>query len=98
MYELYIAQCEDEDLTPVKEKYYYKVFSNKFNLHFKQPSKDTCQTCGYLQIKIQSSISEGIRIAKLGKDTHLKRAEQARSHMAADRMAASDKILVFPKT
>lgn len=46
MYELYIAQCEeDEDLTPVKEKYYYKGFSTKCKLHFEQPSKDACQTC-----------------------------------------------------
>ena len=38
MYELYLAQCEDESIVPVKEKCYYKVFFTKLNLHFKQPS------------------------------------------------------------
>ncbi|KAF7401499.1 hypothetical protein HZH68_007319 [Vespula germanica] len=27
IYELYIAQCEDEDIVPEKEKYYYKTSS-----------------------------------------------------------------------
>ncbi|UYV75554.1 hypothetical protein LAZ67_13000591 [Cordylochernes scorpioides] len=95
MYELYATQCKKENVVPVKEKYYYKVFSTKFNLHFKQPSKDTCQTCDYLQIKIQSSDSEGIQMAKIEKENHLEEAERARSLMAADRKAASDKIFVF---
>ncbi|UYV67129.1 hypothetical protein LAZ67_4004017, partial [Cordylochernes scorpioides] len=95
MYELYATQCKKKNVVPVKEKYYYKVFSTKFNLHFKQPSKDTCQTCDYLQIKIQSSDSEGIQMAKIEKENHLEEAERARSLMAADRKAASDKIFVF---
>ncbi|UYV82284.1 hypothetical protein LAZ67_21001583 [Cordylochernes scorpioides] len=95
MYELYATQCKKENVVPVKEKYYYKVFSTKFNLHFKQPSKDTCQTCDYLQIKIQSSDSEGIQMAKIEKENHLEEAERARSLMAADRKAASDKFFVF---
>lgn len=52
MYELYVTLCEKENVVPAKEKYYYNVFSTKFNLHFKQTSKDTCQTCDSLQIKI----------------------------------------------
>ena len=43
LYELYITECVKENVAPEKEKYYYNVFSTKFNLHFKQPSKDTCQ-------------------------------------------------------
>ena len=52
MYDLYVTECEKENLAPGKEKYYYNVFSTKFNSHFKQPSKDTCQTCDDFQIKI----------------------------------------------
>lgn len=83
MYELYVTQCEKENV-PVKEKYYYNVnvFSTKFNLHFKQPSKDTCQTSDSLQIKIQSSDGEGIKMVEIEKETHLKEAEWARSQMA----------------
>ncbi|GFW17791.1 uncharacterized protein TNCV_1133911 [Trichonephila clavipes] len=95
MYELYVTECEKENVAPVKEKYYYNVFSTKFNLHFKQPSKDTCQTCDAFQIKIQSSDDEGIKMAKIEKETHLEEAERARSQMAADRMAASEKLFVF---
>lgn len=80
---------------PVKEKYYYNVFSTKFNLYIKQPSKDTCQTCDAFQIKIQSSDDEGIKMAKIEKETHLEEAERARSQMAADRMATSEKLFVF---
>lgn len=95
MYELYVTECVKENVAPVKEKYYYNVFSTKFNLHFKQPSKDTCQTCDAFQIKIQSLDDEGIQMAKIEKETHLEEAERARSQMAADRMATSDKLFVF---
>lgn len=92
MYNLYITQCEKENVVPVKAKYYYKVFSTKFNLHFKQPSKDTCQTCDSLRIKIRSSDSEGIQMAKIEEENHLKEAERAGSLMAADPTAALEKI------
>lgn len=95
MHELYIAQCTEESIEPMKEKYYYKVFSTKFNLHFKQSSKDTRKTCGYLQIKTEFSDSEEMRMAKIEKDAHLQNAEQARSHMTADLVAASEDVFVF---
>lgn len=95
MCELYVTECEKENVLPVKEKYYYNVFSKKFNLHFKQPSKDTCQTCDALKIKSQSSDGEGIKTAEIEKESHLEEAERARSQMAADRMATSEKIFVF---
>ncbi|CAH1106789.1 unnamed protein product [Psylliodes chrysocephalus] len=95
VYELYVTECEKENVAPVKEKYYYNVFSTKFNLHFKQPSEDTCQTCDAFQIKIQSSDDEGIKMAKIEKETHLEETERARSQMAADRMATSEKLFVF---
>ncbi|KAI4478515.1 hypothetical protein M0804_011838 [Polistes exclamans] len=95
MFELYVTKCEKENVLAVKEKYYYNVFSTKFNLHFKQPSKDTCQTCDALQIKIQSSDGEGKKTAEIEKETHLEEAEEARSQMAADRMATSEKVFVF---
>ena len=53
-------------------------------------------TCDVFQIKIQSLDDEGIQMAKIEKQTHLEEAERARSQMAADRMATSDKLFVFP--
>ncbi|GFW10300.1 uncharacterized protein TNCV_5096511 [Trichonephila clavipes] len=38
---------------------------------------------------------EGIKMAKIEKETHLEEAERARSQMAADRMATSEKLFVF---
>ena len=70
MYELYVTEFEEENVAPVKEKYYYNVISTKFILNFKQPSKDTCQTCDTSQIKIKYSDDEGIKMAKIEKKTH----------------------------
>ena len=61
-------------------------------MHFKQPSKDTPD---YLQINIESSESEEMRIAKIEWDAHLQKSEQDRIHVAADRMAASEDIFLF---
>lgn len=92
MYKLYIKQFEDENIVPVKEKYYDKVFSTKFNLHFKQLSKDTCQTYDSLQIQISNN--EEI-IVKFEKYAHFQKAEEAHSHTTVDRMVASKAIFVF---
>lgn len=57
----------------MKERYYYMVFSTKFNLHCKQPFKVACQTCDSLLIKIQSSDGNGIQMAKIEKEYYFKR-------------------------
>ena len=44
MYDLYVEKCVVEQKSTVKKKYYYHVFSSKFNLRFKPPSKDTCKS------------------------------------------------------
>lgn len=43
----------------------------------------------------KNSIFRRIQMAKIEKETHLEEAERARSQMAADRMATSDKLFVF---
>ena len=42
MYDLYVEKCQSEGKQILKEKFYYYIFSTKFNLHFKVPAKDTC--------------------------------------------------------
>lgn len=39
MYDLYQQYCFTNNLNPVKKKYYYRVFSTKFNLNFQPTSK-----------------------------------------------------------
>ena len=53
MYNLYVEKYTSENKQPVKLKYYYHVFSTKFNLHFKVPSKDTCTFCDEMLQKIK---------------------------------------------
>ena len=80
MYDLYVQKCSQENKQPVKEKYYYKVFSTKFNLHFKVPSKDTCRQCDELLLKMRAETQDDKKKKlELQKKLHLARAEQARS-------------------
>ena len=58
VYDLYGEQCAQKNKQPVKEKFYYRVFSSKFNLYFKIPSKDTCRLCDELQLKIRAEIDQ----------------------------------------
>ena len=58
MYDLYVQKCSQEKKQPVKEKYYYKVFSTQFNLHFKVPSKDTCRQCDDLLLKMRAETQD----------------------------------------
>lgn len=93
MYDLYVEKCKSDSLEPVKEKFYYHIFSTKFNLHFKHPSKDTCQMCDLLEMRIKSSVDNIISIQE--KECHLLKAQTARSQMTADKLTASESTYVF---
>lgn len=53
MYNLYVEKYTSENKQPVKLKYNYHVFSTKFNLHFKVPSKNTYTFCDGMLKKIK---------------------------------------------
>ena len=53
MYGLNVEKCANENKKPVKEKYYYYVFSAKFDLSFKVPSKDTCRFCETVSLNLK---------------------------------------------
>lgn len=107
MYDLYVEKCTQENKQPVKEKYYYHVFSSKFNLHFKVPSKDTCRLCDELHMKLETVNDEEKKKLKLQKELHLARAEKARQVLKDDSECVSEdtyvctfdlqKALPFPK-
>lgn len=108
MYQLYLEKCREENLDPVKEKMYYHIFSTCFNLHFKPPSKDTCQLCDSLQNVLEyGKCDDEKQKARINKDLHLRKAEQARSSLNRDKQIADEntyvltfdlqKALAFPK-
>ncbi|KAJ8894199.1 hypothetical protein PR048_006809 [Dryococelus australis] len=93
MYAIYSGQCRAPDKIPVKEKCYYKIFSTKFNLHFKLPNTDTCRLCDEIEMKLSTEKEEHARKAlETKKELHLRRAEQARTEIKSDDEKASDEI------
>lgn len=95
MYDLYVEKCATENKQPVKQKFYYKVFSTKFNLHFKVPSKDTCRLCDELHLKISAENNEEKKKElQTQKKLHLARADQARAALKTDQEQASNEIYV----
>lgn len=95
MFDLYVEQCTHENRQPVKEKFYYHVFSTKFNLHFKIPSKDTCRLCDELKIQmLVAKNDEQRRKLDIQKKLHLASADQARAALKADQLKASEEIYV----
>ncbi|KAJ4429628.1 hypothetical protein ANN_21829 [Periplaneta americana] len=93
MYDLYLEKCQQENKTPVKQKFYYNVFSTKFNLHFKPPYTDTCRLCDELEMKISNECNEG-KALKVEKELHLASAEQARGSMRSDEENACNEMYV----
>lgn len=92
-----------------ERKIYYQAFSQKFNLHFKPPSKDTCSNCDKLFQKISAETDEKKTAdLKAERELHLRWAEQARAELKNDAAEASQdkkydctfdlqKALPFPK-
>lgn len=108
MYLLYKEKCTEDNVEPVKEKMYYHVFSTQYNLHFKPPSKDTCQRCDSLQQKIlYTTDPESRQQAEIEKEVHLRKAQLARDSLNTDKSLANEncyvltfdlqKALPFPK-
>ncbi|CAG9829537.1 unnamed protein product [Diabrotica balteata] len=98
MYNMYVDKCNNEwQVTPVKEKMYYSVFSTKFNLHFKQPLKDTCSKRDAAQVTLNKAIisDEEKRKVEIENKLHLRKAEQARSALKVDKEKSSSHDYVF---
>lgn len=95
MYDLYSTKCKSEGKEPLKQKFYYHVFSFKFNLHFKPPAKDTCSLCDQMQLKIQAESDPDVRKKlEAEKTLHLLKAKQARDTLKTDEAAASETCYV----
>lgn len=52
----YVPWCEEQNIIPVKQSAYRKIFCTEYNIGFKLPKSDTCKTCDQINIKLQSGI------------------------------------------
>lgn len=85
MYNLYKERCFTNNLTPIKEPVYRRIFNKEFNLHFHSPSKDTCTKCDAFKLKISTlDNQEEKRTLELEHQLHLRKAEAARESMKRD--------------
>lgn len=51
----YIAWCKQHNINHVKEDRYRRIFNLEYNIGFKLPKSDTCQTCDSINLMISSN-------------------------------------------
>lgn len=75
--EKYLPYCNENNVQPVKEDMYRRIFSTEYNIGFKLPKSDTCATCDRLKIDIDSNVSneEILKSLNIEQELHQKRAE-----------------------
>ncbi|KAK2719456.1 hypothetical protein QYM36_005071 [Artemia franciscana] len=95
MYELYVEKCANENKKPVKEKYYYYVFSAKFDLSFKVPCKYTCCFCETVSLnhKFEKEAQNLIEL-EIQKEIHLRIVDHERYEMKKDSERVSKDMYV----
>lgn len=75
MYQLYIDECNENNLDPklrAKKWLYADIFNKDFNLSFKPPEIDTCDTCSTHTAKLKSNLTEDeINSVKADHEAHL---------------------------
>ncbi|XP_046995562.1 uncharacterized protein LOC124607309 [Schistocerca americana] len=94
MYRLFIDKLKEEDpnVKPPSQSLYEKVFRRDFNLSFKPPQKDTCQTCDRLNklITAEETLRAGeadtdkLRRLRKEQELHHRKAEAARDCLKSD--------------
>ncbi|MCG8049000.1 MAG: hypothetical protein N0E48_25925 [Candidatus Thiodiazotropha endolucinida] len=90
MFELYKTKCLEDDMSPVSEMVYRKIFCTEYNLSFHKPKKDICSTCNtFEQKKKANTITQGDEI---NIEAHIKRKEESRTEKENDKkVSQSDK-------
>lgn len=93
MYQLYVEHCKEQKLEENfigKEWLYHDIFNSEFNLAFKQPANDTCDTCDEHIVRIkQASPDEKIEIEQ-NYNSHLVEAQKRYDEKRADKFSSKD--------
>jgi len=93
MYKLYRESCLNSNKQPVKESYYRHIFVTKFNLHFHQPLKDTCQKCDRFDIILKSDPNDVSTLQQ--QELHLSKADGVRQKLNNSKNVASKEHLII---
>lgn len=54
-YEVYKQECVDQKVNYVSSDKFRRIFTEEFNIKFKNPKTDTCSICDNIQVSLQSS-------------------------------------------
>lgn len=101
MYDMYQTECANNGNQTVSLYMFRHIFNSKFNLHFHQPQKDTCQTCDEFQIKYNSLETEAERQSvKVQHELHLRKAQAVKDMKNQDVIVARNssgtkQVMVF---
>lgn len=92
-----LHELRDVKPCPVSRQWYYKVFTENFNLSFGQPRTDTCGVCDRLKIKIDEADNENEKQnARKDQELHHRRAEMGHSSMKSDHdLSKTNGVLVM---
>ena len=67
--------CKENNLRPVSEDKYSRIFTEDFNTSFQCPKSDTCLTCDGLNVKIAATKGNESQIFINEKELHMRKAE-----------------------
>jgi len=91
---MYKDKCVEEEVRPLSEGIYRKIFNEKFNIAFHVPNKDLCDSCEMFKAK-QSALGVMSEEAVMKQEYHLSRKEQARVSKALDKVRPEVVTAVF---
>lgn len=86
MYQLYKSKCNEDNVTPVSEITYRRIFCNNYNYSFFVPKKDQCLMCS----KYKNATMEEQLKMKRDYDEHLARKEACNAEKNKDKERASN--------
>lgn len=82
----YKPWCTEQGISPVKEDTYRRIFCNQYNIGFKLPKSDTCESCDQYRILIDSNKSDEAKLKELQVqlELHQRRAEAMQTNMKTE--------------
>ena len=85
MYDLYVNQCKEKEVTYATLRVYRNIFNNKYNLGFHQPKKDECVLCTSYKAINNKTVNDILKY-----EEHLARKTEARMEKQRDKEEAQN--------